>query len=167
MKEKILIKSVLEGYRFIDKVVKKLDANVVTKGVNSFVTHGFNETLNLANDILYLSSRKKKLLNLKGMIDDCIKTMPSQSGKLIVLKYFDGLTNIKLAEMFGFGVKKIAKLLDRALINMALYFCSLGFNLQSLLHYLKDEDWLIGIYKEHIIKYASRFSNKQVVAYYI
>ncbi len=159
MKEKILMKSVLEGYHFMDKIVKKLDANVISKSVNSHHTQGCNETLNLACEVLHLSNRKHKLLEIKALIEECIKSLPPDSAKVLMLKYVDGFKNADIAKMLGCGVKKVARLLDKAIGDVTLFFYAKGFGFLNLYNYLKDEDWLIGIFDHHL-KYANRFSQK-------
>ncbi len=164
MEEKILIKSILEGYRFIDKVVKKLDFNVVSKSVHSHSAYGYNETINLACDILHLTDRKQKLLFLKSMVDNGIKAMNTESAKVLMLKYVDGFSNVNISKMLDYGYKKVLRLLERATAELTIYFYGKGFNKTKLLSFLSSEVWLLGIYQNHL-KILEKVPQKASVAF--
>ncbi len=161
MKEKILIKSVLEGYHFMDKIIKKLDANVLTKGINSYHTQGTNETLNLVDDLMHLTFRKQKLLTIKRLIEDCVKVLPERVSKVIMLKYIDCFKNADIAKMLGVSSRTVSRILEKGISDVALFFYANGFSYFNLRNYLIDESWLIEIYDNHI-KYFGGYSQKHV-----
>ncbi len=163
MEEKILIKSVLEGYHFIDKVVKKLDFDVVSKSVNSHSAYGYNETINLACDILHLTDRKQKLLFLKSMVENGIKSMNTESAKILTLKYVDCFSCADISKMLNYGYKKVLRLVERAIAELTLYFYGKGFNKAKMLSFLSSEIWLLGIYQNHLKIVRKVHQNPQLV----
>ena len=166
MEEKILIKSVLEGYHFLDKIVKKLDSNVMTKSVNSYHTQSCAETLNLANDVLKITERKHKLLCLKQMIEECVKMMPQEYSKVIALRYLDCFKLADIAKMLEIGIKKVSRTIDKAIIYVSRFFSSKGFDFVRLSAYLQDENWLLGIYGKHL-NFSNKYAHKNFVMNYV
>lgn len=161
MREKMLMKSVLDSYTFLNTVIRSIDNRVLITGTKSYSSYGLNDTLSVMNEVIDLTERKKKLITLKELIEESFENLSLKSSRIIVLKYLDKLSIAELAELFEVGKRTLQRLLDKAVEEVFQFFVSKGFNLLSLLSFLKDEQWIIGKYKERLCKRIILKKNKQ------
>ena len=161
MKKRILVKSVLDSYTFIPAVTKGIDKRVLATSMKTTGTYWINDTLSVMNEVVDLIERKKKLINLKCLIDDCFKNISSENARLCVLRYVDKLSIKEISEIVEISERTTRRLLESALDEVYNYFSEQGFDSFNLLYYLKDEQWIVGKYKNEICKKLSLLKSGQ------
>lgn len=152
MKGKIWIKSMLEAYNYIGRVVGAIDKRVLNKGVKSHFTFGYNETLGAVDAILFLVERKRKLSAIKFLIEDSLKVISQKSAKTLMLRFMDKLTDQEIANVLKVSKRTVQRMLDKALGECYLAFLRQGYSAEVLQEYLKDDKWLVGIYNNNLYK---------------
>lgn len=174
MKGKIWVKSMLEAYNHINKVIKTIDKQVIDKGVKSHFTFGYVETMEVMDAIIELERRKQKLVCIKNLVEDSLKTIPRQSAEILALRFIDKLSDSEIAKLLKVSKRTFFRILDKALGDCYVAFLRLGFNCEYLERQLENEKWLVSFYNQNVDKKTqkkklkfSNISNKASVVNYL
>ncbi len=149
MKVKILVKSLLDAYKYLGRIVESIDKQVIDKGMNSHYTIGFSETLDTFNLVIELVERKRRLCCLKYLIEEGLVSIPQKSAKLLTLRYFDCMNDSEIGRFLKQSKRTIQRLMEKACGEFYLSLVNKGYNYINLKEYLKGEKWLSHIFKEN------------------
>ena len=87
-------KTILTSYRFLEKVSDAIDRLVETRALNSFYMGGNNFSQNnvfvVSESLINLTERKKKLINLKVVCDQSLRSCKEELAQILIERYIDG-----------------------------------------------------------------------------
>jgi len=152
MKGKIWVRSMFQAYNYINRVVKSIDKQVISKGVSSHFPYGYGQTLSTAELIMELIERKRHLNCVKYLVEDSLQFISPQSSKVLVLRFMDKQTDEEIAKLLNVSRRTVQRMMDKALGECYLYFIKQGYTTEVLEKYLEDETWLIDIFNHNVDK---------------
>ena len=164
MKNNIWGKTILSVYKYLDRVSSAIDKLVKENAVNSFYFTGTNQSRNgvmqVAQRILNLTERKKKLINIRVLADTALMECDRGSAQILIERYMDGCTSEEIAQRNNLNIRTYF----RHLVNAEEKFCSVmakyGFNDKKLAEYLAGEKWIMEVYE----KFAEEEQEEERVA---
>ena len=163
-------KTLLGVYKYLDIITNSIDELVYKRAHSSFHYNNmyYNSTYNTANKIIELTIRKKKLKEIKILIEDVVAQMKDDDIRIISLLYFDLLKNTTVAQILQVSMRTFFRQKTIALQNFAKVLESLGYNHAKLITMLEDEKWLIELYNKTLVdgrsvKQSSKLSDYKLL----
>lgn len=145
MKQKVWAKTLLSSYTCLERVASAIDKMVLDKGVNSAFDN--RSTLRQTNRIIGLIQRKKMLINAKIIVENAISKLNENELNIIVLKYFDKVKSIDIAQLLNVSMRTYFRRLSLAINNVARNLTILGFTDDILTSMLGDDPWFDRLFK--------------------
>ncbi len=157
MKSFIWAKTLFEAYKYLGRVIKSIDRLVLSSGVHSYSLHQYGEnTLGKMEAIIDLIQRKKRLVFIKLIIEEGVKNLDSEDGKLLIRYYFDNIPTARIAEELNRPRRTIQRNINDALENFMLKLLELGYNTATIEQLLENESWILGVYNSYVAKYQNK-----------
>lgn len=162
--ELVWSKTILSIYRTLDTLISAIDNLVLCKGKNSnHYSHmsGYN-TLEYMNNVISLIERKKRLINLKLIIEEMLLKMDSKQQRLLVLTFFDNAKSAVVADALGISLRTYFRKKEQALTSFACLMKNSQFNGTFFEENYADERWLMDYYFYNSKNYSDEnaFSSK-------
>lgn len=151
MKEIVWGKTLLSSYTSLERLSSAIDGLVMSNSLHCGV--GYNTTLNSANKILNLISRKKLLINLKVLVETVIDKMPNDYMRILVLKYFDKVKPEDILNVMEISRRSYFRKINKAVECFAKGLIKEGFDSSKLEEMVKGENWLKDLYESIYIKH--------------
>ena len=157
LKNEIWAKTLISIYRFLPAIADAVDNLIKKKTINSlYYNSNFqSSTYEIANNVIELTERKIKLINIKVILEQAITNLKLNDKKLLVLYYIDGVDKFDIMKIFNISQRTFFRRKELAIISLGKQLSALGYNSEKLSKYLKSEHWLINTYN----KYASNIFN--------
>ena len=146
MENFIWSKTLLKSYNRLEQVAQILDRTVLEKGIASQFT--YNNTEIVAQKILAVIERKKILVKIKAIIEECLSKLSNKHTKVLVLKYFDCLKSTSIAEVMGVSLRSCFRIVNKSLEKFAEQLTNLGYDDESLRLLVKNEPFIKTVYNE-------------------
>lgn len=131
----------------LDKIV--LD---IGKSGSDRSMYNYQTTILQTNKIIKLMDRKRKLINLKVIVEDCLVKIPKKSRRILSLFYIDGITGNLIAQLLGISLRTFFRQKSKALD----YFCSelekFGYNIDFFEEEYSKEKWFSSVYADMLTK---------------
>ena len=105
MKGKIWVRTLLQAYNYINRMVRVVDKQVINKGASSHFSYGYGQTLSTMDAIMELTERKRRLNCVKHLIEDSLQFIPAESSKILVLRFLDKQTDKEIGKLLGIDRK--------------------------------------------------------------
>lgn len=103
------VKTILNVYRYLETVSGAIDKIVMSRATNSFYTNrdnmAFNNVMKISEDILQLTERKIKLINLKVITEKALLDIKQSLAKILVLNFVEKRTCYECAQILGVSVR--------------------------------------------------------------
>lgn len=146
MQNHIWGKTLLSAYRFLERIAGAIDKIIEKKALASSWATSFssvaNSTLELADQIIELSERKVKLINIKLLIEKALKKLDKKDAKILICKYFDKMGPEEIIASFGLSRRSYFRRIQDAESSFESSCASLGFPISRLQTYLDSEEWI-------------------------
>ena len=150
MKNNIWGKTILSVSKYLDRVSNSIDKLVKQNAFNSFYFVGQNQAQNavfaVADRILELTERKKKLINIRVLADKALLECDRGSAQILIERYMDGDSSQEIAVRHNLNIRTYFRHLLSAEEKFCAIMTKLGYNDKKLETYLAGEKWIMEIY---------------------
>ena len=146
MENFIWSKALLKSYNRLDQVAEILDRTVLEKGLAS--QYSFDCTERLAGKILAVIERKKILVMVKALVEECLTCLKKRHYKALILKYIDCMKSSDIAEALGCSMRSCFRILSDALGDFGRNLVKLGYDDNKLRLLVKNEPFIKTVYNE-------------------
>jgi len=150
MEEKIWSKTLLTCYDSLEKIANAIDNLVVTNCVNS-ASNG-HSILQNANRVIDLMERKKKIVNIKVLIEDVLSFIEPKHTRVLILKYVDRVKSEDMAKVLNVSLRTLFRKINRSLELFAEALIKKGYSPEVLSLWLENEGWIKELYNALIKK---------------
>ena len=144
-------KTLLYVYKYLNRITDGIDKLVDRSALNSFYYCNNNQrdntVLSVTNKIIQLIERKKRLVNIKVLVDKCLLSCDQLCGQLLVEKYIDNDISEVIAERHNINIRTYFRKLESAEKNFYSNMVKLGYNAEKIEKYLAEEKWIIEVYQ--------------------
>lgn len=152
MKNNTWGKTILSVYKYLDRVSQAIDKLVKENAVNSFYFTGTNQSRNgvmqVAQRILNLTERKKRLINIRVLADTVLLECERTSAQILIEKYMDGDSSQEIADRHNLNIRTYFRHLAAAEEKFSALMAKYGFTDKKLNEYLSDEKWIVEVYEK-------------------
>ena len=147
-------KSALSIYKYLSTMAKSIDKTVLDLGKSSHITslHRQHNTYNQAGNLIELVDRKRKMINLKIIIEEVLAKMEKEDRRIISLVYMDGVKSETIAKILGVSIRTFFRKKLIAIQNFTLIMAEIGYNEEFFENEYFSEKWLMAVYDETSIK---------------
>ncbi len=149
MQNHIWAKTLLSSYRFLERIAGAIDKIIEKKALSSsqvslsnIVT---NNTLVLADQIIDLSERKIKLINLKILIQNALGKMDKSQARILIKKYIEKNSVDQILDSMSLSRRTYFRKVSEAESAFEAVCASLGYPYNKLDVYLQSEKWILEI----------------------
>ena len=157
MKKLIWGKTLLEAYKYMNRLIKSIDRLVVDKGVHShFSYNGEGKKKKKMEAIIDLIQRKKRLLVIKMLTEEGVKNLDEYNAKLLVRYYFDKVDTLTIANEVGESRRTVHRHINNAILDFMDKVNELGYTSKQIETMLENENWIVGIYNGFVAKYQHK-----------
>lgn len=143
-------KSALSIYRYLETMSNSIDKLVLDTGKASYnkdIT-SYQSTKYQTNKIISLMDRKRKLINLKVIVEEGLACISKDSRRILTLFYIDGITASLIAQLLGISLRTFFRQKMKALNEMAAELMSLGYGEEFFEEEYLGEPWFDVVYNE-------------------
>lgn len=155
-------KTILTVYRYLDRIAGAIDKLVDRQAMNSYYSAYTNSgVIDIADEIIKLSERKVKLINLKALTLEALKNIDMQFAQLLIEKYIDGDGCEEIAKRHNLCTRTYFRRLEQAEDNFINYFSMQGFGEKKLYEYLKGEAWIMEVQRKFKAKKMIEMQEEQ------
>ena len=152
MELKIWAKSFFSIYRCLNILAKSIDDFVEVRASTSFYSSLSRLTLcgteKVFNDITALINKKITFLNIKCLTEKLLSSLPESSAKFLVLKYIDGYTFEKTAEVLEISTRTAMRWNITVLNRCAEILRAWGYSHKKMLEFVNNEKWIVDFYNK-------------------
>lgn len=152
MQKNIWAKTILTSYRFLEKVSDAIDRLVETRALNSFYMGSNNFSQNnvfvVSESLINLTERKKKLINLKVVCDQSLRSCKEEHAQILIERYIDGDKAKEIAERHELSMRTYFRRLESAEGEFSAYLSRNGYTEKFLAKTLLSEKWIYEIYSK-------------------
>ena len=143
------VKTILNVYRYLERVSNAIDKIVDSRAINSFYTSGsnlsFNDISNVSNDIICLTERKVKLINLKIIVEKGLENTNEQLVKYLILNFIEKRTCFDCAKILNVSLRTYFRKLNLALGSFEKALLRQGYDKSYFDEMLKKESWIMEV----------------------
>lgn len=141
--------ALLYTYKYFARITDAIDKMVNQTALNSYYYCNNNQKDNsvqaVSNRIISLIERKSRLINIKVLVDECLKSCDKLSAQILIEKYMDNDTSEEIAQRHNLNVRTYFRRLESAETTFYSHMVKLGFDENKLNSYLKEEKWIIEV----------------------
>ena len=147
-------KTLLTIYPYLIKIGDAIDKIVERKALNSFYVSSCdflkNNVYDVVDKIIELSERKVLFLNMKVLVDDCLKKCKRINAKLLIAKFISKKKSNEICELLSMPIRTYFRKIKMAESEFEKILNRSGYDSVKLNSYLKDEGWIIDIKNEFL-----------------
>ncbi len=170
MNSNIWSKTILSIYPYLSKIADTIDRVVERRALNSFyvssVDYGKNDTLSVVNKLIELSERKVVLINLKVLVDKCLRSIDRTMARVLIAKYISKKKGKDITEFLGIPERTFYRKIKEGETAFYEALEKEGYDEKKLEVFLKDEEWIFdvkaGFEKEKEVDFDNNFIKKKV-----
>lgn len=157
-------KTLLYVYKYLNRITDGIDKLVDRSALNSFYycsnNQRDNSVLAVSNKILELIERKKRLVNVKVLVDKCLLSCDELCSQLLIEKYIDNDISEVIAQRHNINIRTYFRKLESAESNFYSNMLKLGYDDKKMSKYLADEKWIMEVYENFQRQQEGENSNK-------
>lgn len=146
---KIWSKTILNIYRYLERVANAIDKIVLSRATNSFYTSSsnmsFNGVWNVSNDIINLTNRKVTLINLKLITEKALSDIDEAPARVLILNFVEKRTCYECAEILNVSLRTYFRKLNIALNSFAKALNRQKYDEKYFDNMLKGETWILEV----------------------
>lgn len=166
---KVWSKTILNIYRYLERVANAIDKIVVSRATNSFYTSSsnmaFNGVWNVSNDIINLTNRKVNLINLKVITEQTLANIDVSCAKVLILNFVEKRTCYECAEILQVSLRTYFRKLNKALESFGKALTRQKFDQAYFDKMLAGENWILEVKNkmeknQDIFEMSGKFAKK-------
>ncbi len=152
MKNNNWAKTILYVHKYLERITEGIDKLVEREAMNSyyFSSTRENDVAKVANKIIELTERKKRLINIKVLTENCLKSIDNLQARILIGKYINEEPCEILAQRLNLAERTFFRKLKEAEESFSKALCRYGFNDEKISSYLKGESWIIDVYENFL-----------------
>lgn len=143
-------RTLLYTYKYLPRITEGIDKMVNQTAFNSFFYCNNNQKDNnvmaVSDKLIRLIERKKKLVNMKVLVDRCLLACDELNAQILVEKYIDNDISEDIARRHNINIRTYFRKLDSAESNFYSQMVKMGFDEEKLSAYLAEEKWIIEVF---------------------
>ena len=151
MKENCWSKTLLGVYNYLETIAGAIDKITMKTALNSFKfsknNYEKNNVYNISNKLIDLSERKITLINLKILIEECLKNLAKSDALILIARYINKQKIGDIALKHSLSNRTIFRKLNTAEGKFMNALIRLGYNTLRLKNMLKNEHWILNYYE--------------------
>ena len=150
-------KSTLSIYRYLSTMSKSMDKLIIANSTNSnsVMLQKYQTTHYQANKIIDLIDRKRKIVNLKVIVDDVVSKLSKSDRRIITLVFFDGVKSEIASQLLGVSLRTFFRRKVNALKQFAMVLQALGYDEEFFESEYAYEKWFMSVYDNCVSRNAS------------
>ncbi|MBP3431670.1 MAG: hypothetical protein J6K39_02320 [Clostridia bacterium] len=143
-------KTLLMVYRYLERIAGAIDKIVMQSALNCSNISGqnyfYNNVMSISQKIIDLSERKVTLINLKILIEECLKEIPQKDAIILIEKFFDGVKTKNLVERHHISMRTVFRKIEAAVNAFSSKLMSKGYSDLKIDKMLENEGWIRNVY---------------------
>ena len=144
-------RTILYTYKYLPRITEGIDKMVNQTAFNSFFycnnNQKDNNVLAVSHKLIGLIERKKRLVNIKVLVDKCLLACQPLNAQLLVEKYIDNDISEEIAQRHGLNIRTYFRKLESAEANFYSHMVKMGYDESKILRYLAEEKWILEVYE--------------------
>lgn len=148
MKNNTWAKTLLYTYKYLERVAQAIDDLVEEHALHSFYYSSIenNDAERVSKKIISLIERKKRLINIKVLVDKCLESCNPKSASILIEKYMDNDRAEDIAMRNNLSMRTYFRRLADGEDSFSSLMTRFGFSDKKLCEYLKNENWIKEVY---------------------
>lgn len=138
-------KALLYSYRYLESMCNAIDNFVRRYSINSsFYENSYpnrNSAYEVSNHIIRLIERKRKLINTKVIIEDCIKALRPIQQRILLLNYLDNMSAEKIQLCLNIPPRTFYRKKNDAINSFCKKLAQKGYEKNFIMIELISENW--------------------------
>ena len=131
----------------IDKLVMETG-----KTSYSYELQKYQTTYYQTNKIIELIERKRKMINLKVVVEQVLSKLSTNSRKILMLFYIDGVKTELIAKLLNISLRTFFRQKVKAIKDFSDNLEKLGFNIDFFNREYGNQRWFLSIYDDCVSK---------------
>ncbi len=127
--------------RTIDKIISE-----ISKSSNSTMLQKYQSTHYQTNRIIDLTDRKRKIVNLKVIVEEVISRLSKGDRRVLTLVYIDGVRSEDASNLLGVSLRTFFRKKVNALREFSLILQALGYDEEFFESEYFCEKWFMSVY---------------------
>lgn len=150
-------KSTLSIYKYLSTMSNSIDKIIIdnSKNSNSVMLQKSQTTHCQATKILDLIDRKRKIVNLKVIVDDVVSRLNKTDRRIITLVFFDGVKSEVASQLMGISLRTFFRRKVKALQQFALILEAIGYDEEFFEQEYFNEKWFMSVYDNCVTREAN------------
>ncbi len=147
-------KSALSIYHYLETMSKTIDKLVLDTGKssNNKELSNYQTTYCQTGKILKLTDRKRKLINLKIIVEDGLARISKESRRILTLFYIDGIKSNMIAQLLGISIRTFFRQKLKALEDFSQKLLDMGYDEEFFKEDYLCERWFEVVYNDMVTK---------------
>ena len=150
MKTNQWAKTLLYTYKYLNRITDGIDKLVDRSALNSFYYCNNNQKINeveaVSNKIIDLIERKKRLVNIKVLVDKCLLSCDELSSQILIEKFIEDDISEDIAKRHNLNIRTYFRKQEGAESSFYACLVKMGYDDERLFKYLADERWILEVY---------------------
>lgn len=147
-------RTLLYTYKYLPRITEGIDKMVDRTAINSFFycnnNQKNNNVLSVSDKLIRLIERKKKLINIRVLVDDCLLASQPLYAQILVEKYIDNDISDDIAKRHDINIRTYFRKLESAEASFYSHMVKRGFDEKKLFSYLSEEKWILEVYENFV-----------------
>lgn len=164
---KIWARTLLTIQKYLERICNSIDSCIEKKALASSFVNSKNAYQNncasVADWIINMSDRKRKLINLNVICIKALKSLDRDFAKILALKYFDRMSSSDIAKTLGLSERTYFRRLNNAQDSFESYLAVNGFNAEYFSKEFSNEGWILEVYYETERLYNNNLTKNNVL----
>lgn len=149
MKNNNWAKTILYVHKYLERITEGIDKLVEREAMNSYYYNSTreNDITKVANKIIELTERKKKLINIKVLTENCLENIDNLQARILIARYINEEPCESIASRLNLPERTFFRKLLQSEESFSKALCRYGYNEEKMYAYLKDERWIFDVYE--------------------
>lgn len=131
----------------IDKLIMDIG-----KGSNNAMQQKYQSTYYQASKIIELMDRKRKMINLKVAVEECLNKLNKTNRRILSLVFIDGVKSEMIAQIMGISIRTFFRKKNDAIQQFSLIFQSKGYDEEFFETEYGCEQWFLSVYNSSLAR---------------
>lgn len=151
-------KTILYVHRYLERITDGIDKLVEREAINSYYYNSMreNDVTKVANKIIELTERKKRLINLRVLTNTCLKSILPIYSQILIGRYINEENCTSLASRLGLKERTFFRRLSLAEESFTKALAREGYDENSMGEFLKGERWIFDVYENFLENESER-----------
>lgn len=151
-------KTLLTIYKVLPNLAKSIEETTIAAAMSGFSNYG--DTYSIYDKIIKLNERKRKMINIKVIVDNCLEQLNYKSRRVLELKFFERNKFEDIALKTKSCIRTVFRRYDIALNEMCVILEKLGFDAEWLCENYNDDEIIKRAYNKVMEKSLHKYDKK-------